>query len=128
MMDPLLLFIAFFIFRSLFLDPQTPFFRPKIFSDVQSALHLFGELGCTFSPLLMTNFRSATPPTIAILKSLPPISLEEGTWKKRWGVYIIILEKDGHRPAVYVGSGTQDKEGMHARIRDAYIARRFPFC
>ena len=61
---------------------------------------LVSAVSLTFADGLFETLRSANPPTIAWLKSLPT-ELE-----KRCAVYRLVLEKAGSRPRVYIGSST----------------------
>jgi len=61
---------------------------------------LVSAVSLTFADGLFETLRSANPPTIAWLKSLPT-ELE-----KRCAVYLLVLEKAGSRPRVYIGSST----------------------
>lgn len=63
-----------------------------------------------FAPGLLDALQSKAPPTISFFKSLP-IHFE-----KRWGVYILVLEKPGHRPKVYTGIGTEKRSGVCTRV------------
>jgi hypothetical protein len=64
----------------------------------------------TFAPGLLDVLQSKAPPTISYFKSLP-LHLD-----KRWGVYIIVLERPGTRPKVYTGSDTHHKNGIATRM------------
>jgi len=68
-----------------------------------------------FSPLgfalgLLSTFRSDTAPTISYFKTLP-MYLDN-----RWAVYLLVLEKDGHRPRIYIGSATNSQGGIKYRM------------
>lgn len=67
----------------------------------------------TFAPGLLDALQSTVPPTIAFFKSLP--ADEAGIYL--FGVYLIVLERVGHRPKIYIGSGTDYKLGMRPRMR-----------
>ena len=58
-MDFILLFFALFLFRSVFTDPATPFYRLRIFSELPNVVALFEELGCVFSSPLYKILCSA---------------------------------------------------------------------
>lgn len=64
----------------------------------------------TFAPGLFDVFNSAVPPTIAYFKSLPT---DVG---RCWGIYLIVLEKPGYRPKIYIGSSTNSTRGISARF------------
>jgi hypothetical protein len=63
-----------------------------------------------FAPGLLGALTSRTGPTIAYFKTLP-LHLE-----KLWAIYLIVLEKAGHRPRIYIGSGTCSETGVRKRI------------
>jgi hypothetical protein len=65
---------------------------------------------------LMLAIFSATAPTIDFFKTLPIVP------GKLWAVYVLVMEKDGHRPRVYIGSGTSSTDG--AKLRMHTYARR----
>ncbi|KAK4951845.1 carbamoyl-phosphate synthase (glutamine-hydrolyzing) cpa2 [Elasticomyces elasticus] len=64
----------------------------------------------SFAPGLLDVLQSTTPPTIAFFKTLPT------EFAKRWAVYLLVLEKLGCRPKIYVGSGTQVVKGVKGRL------------
>lgn len=64
----------------------------------------------TFAPGLIESLDSATPPTITFFKSLPT------TPNGLWGVYLIVLEKPGCRPQIYIGCGTDSVRGLYNRF------------
>ena len=72
---------------------------------------LVSAVSLTFADGLFETLRSANPPTIAWLKSLPT-ELE-----KKWAVYLLVLEKAGSRPRVYIGSSTCKDRGVRARFK-----------
>jgi hypothetical protein len=63
----------------------------------------------TFAPGLAKILTAATPPTIKMFKRLPK------EYRGLWGVYVVVLEKKGRRPIIYIGSATDKKLGMHVR-------------
>jgi hypothetical protein len=75
-----------------------------IVSGIMSAASL------SFAPGLFEALDSQVAPSIAFFKSLP------NDFRKRWGVYVIVLEKEGCAPKVYIGSGTGWASGVWTRI------------
>ena len=69
-----------------------------------------------FPPDLLGILRSSTPPTILVFLNFP-LRLD-----KLWAVYVLVLEKDGHRPRIYIGSGTESQYGVRTRM-SAYDRR-----
>ena len=60
------------------------------------------------SPLsLLNTIRAPKPPTIEFFKSLPLVP------GKLWVVYVLVLEKPGMQPAIYVGKSTHSKGYSH---------------
>jgi hypothetical protein len=62
-----------------------------------------------FAHGLLDVLKSGTP-TISYFKMLP-LHLD-----KLWAVYLLDLEKAGHRPRIYVGSGTAQDTGVRSRM------------
>ena len=58
------------------------------------------------APGLLDVVQAAIPPSITYFKRLPT------DCKRRWGVYLLVLEKPGCRPKIYVGSGTNAYVGV----------------
>jgi hypothetical protein len=93
--------------------------NPKIvnpvFYLVLASEMVLGELLCgsslVFGVGLFAVIESTASPTIAYFKSLPT------SVKKRWAVYLLVLEKLGCRPKIYIGSGTNAVEGATTRFR-----------
>lgn len=71
---------------------------------------LLSESGLEFAPGLLDVFQSTTPPTILWFKKLPTYI------EKCWGVYLLVLEKGGYRPKIYIGSGTNSEYGLRKRL------------
>lgn len=69
---------------------------------------------------LLDIVQLSTPPTIAYLKTLPAGS------KNQWGVYLLVLEKVGCRPKIYIGSGTGSRDGVLGRLRDYDLEVNLP--
>ena len=63
-----------------------------------------------FASGLLQSFQSSTAPTISYFKTLP-LFLD-----KLWAVYLLVLEKDGERPRIYIGSGTDSTAGVRRRM------------
>jgi hypothetical protein len=64
----------------------------------------------SFAPGLLDVLKATTPPTIAYFKTL----LTEV--KRRWAVYLLVLEKLGSRPKIYIGPGTYGITGATSRF------------
>jgi hypothetical protein len=70
---------------------------------------LLSDALLVFAPGLLDVFKAATPPSVSYFKSLPTYV------KKCWAVYLLVLEKPGRRPKIYVGSGTSPSRGVISR-------------
>lgn len=65
----------------------------------------------SFASGLHSVLRSARPPTIAWFKTTRLRA------EKLWAVYVLVLEKQGCRPKIYIGSGTDKVLGVARRLR-----------
>ncbi|KAJ4374108.1 Dolichyl-phosphate-mannose--protein mannosyltransferase 1 [Neocucurbitaria cava] len=72
---------------------------------------LMNESGVVFAPSLLDAVQSAMHPALSDFKSL---SVLPGKW---WAVYLLVLEKPGSRPKIYIGSGTNRYGGVSERLR-----------
>lgn len=73
--------------------------------------YLIESAALIFAPGLYNVLKAPTPPTIEYFKQLPLVS------GKLWAVYVLTLEKFGHRPKIYIDSGTNQQEGVVTRMR-----------
>lgn len=74
-------------------------------------LSLLAAAGLNVCPGLLEVIQHPTPPSITWFESLPsliPASV--------WGIYALVLRKDGCLPCLYFGSGTNYSQGVRARI------------
>ena len=74
----------------------------------------------TFAPGLFEILQAATPPTIENFKSFLTENL------LCWAIYILILEKPGCTPRLYVGSGTDVNRGVKNRFAEYDTLRNLP--
>lgn len=81
------------------------------FMNYVNALPLF------FAPGLLRILVSLTPPTVADLKALCSRSNQANRTRDIWAMYLVILDKRGHRSRIYVGSGTSNEGGARGRLR-----------
>jgi hypothetical protein len=63
--------------------------------------------------------QSATAPTLSQLKALP------SDFSNRWGVYLLVLEKIGCIPRVYIGSGISTR-GVNNRMQEYTTQNSLP--
>jgi hypothetical protein len=78
-------------------------------------------LSISFAPTLVDTYRSSLLPTIAFFKTLP------SDFEKKWAVYVRVLEKDGHRPKLYIGSATAASGGVSIRLQQYEKPHMRPF-
>lgn len=88
-----------------------------LFTSAAAVRAVWALAAFSFAPGLLSVLRSPVPPTIAWFKTLPSI-----VGQLLWAVYALVLEKEGCRPRVYIGSGTDSKIGV-ARRFTAYDRR-----
>jgi hypothetical protein len=88
--------------------------KHPIFTKVLSSQDVLGQLLSSTSPSfalgLFEVLQASTPPAVSYFKSLPTES------KKRWAIYLLVLEKLGSRPRIYVGSATTARAGARLRL------------
>lgn len=88
--------------------------RHPIFTAVLSPhtrlKELLSSATSNYAPGLFEVLQASTPPPISYLKTLPTES------KKRWAVYLLVLERTGSRPLIYIGSGTEARYGVSNRL------------
>ena len=70
-------------------------------------LKLLKHHNVQFPPNLLEAINASQPPTIDFFKRLPLIH------GKLWAVYVLVLEKEGELPAIYVGKSTHNKGYFH---------------
>ena len=63
----------------------------------------------SFAASLLEVPKSATPPSIEYFRKLPSAYIEA------WGVYLLLSEKEGARPKIYIGMGTESVRGVQNR-------------
>ncbi|CAN9350910.1 unnamed protein product [Alternaria alternata] len=83
----------------------TVLFSSTVIAEICSAASL------SFCPGLLDAMQAAAPPTLSWWKALPV------NQPRRWGVYCLVLEKPGHIPLIYIGSGTDATRGCPARLQ-----------
>lgn len=98
---------------------DTPFTRKNIYFDQvftseDDLSDVAASASLSFAPGLLDILQSPSPPlaTMDFFKGLPTETSE-----LRWGVYAIVMEKAGHRPILYIGSGTNTLGGVRARLK-----------
>lgn len=79
--------------------------------DYNTIYQLCTSAGLIFAPDLFTVLTAATPPTIAWYMQLPRLDAS-----KKWGVYLLVLQKPGCLDLIYVGSATDSTKGISSRF------------
>jgi hypothetical protein len=95
-------------------DRTSGILKNKVFAILMATQGLLEDLiheaDIQFAPTLGEIMKAVKPPSLAQLKALP------ATFRHRWGVYLLTMEKCEHRPKVYIGSGTAFQYGVHSRM------------
>lgn len=105
-------YVLWLLFRCLCLTPTSianPVFALVLSNESVVETFLL-DSSLEFAPGLLECLQSGSPPTVAWFKSLP------GNCGKRWAVYCLLLEKPGEEPKIYIGSGTDKKDGLQIRF------------
>ncbi|KAI8159452.1 Pyruvate carboxylase [Colletotrichum sp. SAR 10_86] len=82
----------------------------KIFAAKEEMAACLQQSAMHFAPGLWDVIRSETPPAVAFFKSLPT------EYIKRWAIYVLVLEKSGSIPKIYIGAGTEKRSGVATRM------------
>jgi transposase-like protein len=90
-----------------------------VFPNMSVITGLMASTSSACCPGLFNMLQSSTPPTLSQLKTLP------SDFSKRWGIYLLVLEKAGCIPRVYIGSGTR-QVGVYYRMRDYETRNSLP--
>lgn len=85
----------------------------RFFTSLEALEGIATTAAPTFAPGLIELFDAPEAPTLARLKAIPTTVID------CWGVYLLILEKEGSPSKVYVGSGTNAEYSIPARF-EAY--------
>jgi hypothetical protein len=81
---------------------------------------LISDGGLMFAPGHLDAVQTSKPPPLSYLKSLPTFS------GKCWAVYLLVLEKSGSRPRIYIGTGTNTAYGVYKRFQNYEKLRKIP--
>ena len=71
---------------------------------------LFSKASIAFTPELGDVLQASIPPSTSFFKSLT------NETHGRWGVYVLVLEKDSHQSKIYIESGTDSQRGLPSRF------------
>jgi hypothetical protein len=81
-----------------------------VFPDASVIAELISSCSLVCCPGLFDILQASTAPTLSQLKSLLT------DYHKRWKIYLILLEMSFCRPRVYIGSGTNTRDGVSNRL------------
>lgn len=84
-----------------------------VFPDEAALNQMASTIALVFAPGLLQVLQSTVPPTIEYLKALPSCDRLD----RVWAVYLLVLEKPGHKSKIYVGSGTNPQMGVWRRMQ-----------
>ncbi|KAK4935417.1 carbamoyl-phosphate synthase (glutamine-hydrolyzing) cpa2 [Elasticomyces elasticus] len=93
-------------------NAKNPLFA-RFFTSEEDLNTIAAATSLMFCPGLWEVIHATTPPTIEWFKGLPTCN---SLWLI-WGVYLLVLEKDGCRPLIYIGSGTSAMCGVIVRFK-----------
>ncbi|KAK2742659.1 H(+)-transporting V1 sector ATPase subunit A [Onygenales sp. PD_40] len=94
---------------------NAPVYQTTLAPDNDTFYDLYDQLPLMFLSNLLPTFTAPNPPAVGFFKSLP--RLEELPKKQLWGIYCILMEKDGAPPKLYIGSGTDSTGGLPYRFK-----------
>jgi len=80
-----------------------PYIPGELFEIASSA-------SISFCPGLKEALESPTPPDVDFFKSLVT------DFVGRWGIYALVLKKQGAKTLIYIGSATNDLTGVRGRF------------
>jgi hypothetical protein len=107
-------YIVWLIWSCLTLTPtklKNPAFAMAL-STLDVLEQLLSDSLLIFAPVLLDVVQASTPPSMSYFKNLPT------DVRTFWAVYLLVLEKPGCRPKIYVGSGTNRVGGAAKRFQD----------
>lgn len=83
----------------------------QVFFDYSVLVDIYnGVISLSFCDGFLDTVKAAKPPGLAFFKRLPMVN------GKKWGIYVLMLEKDGYLPFIYIGSGTDATNGVRNRF------------
>ncbi|KAK2788660.1 Alpha subunit of the F1 sector of mitochondrial F1F0 ATP synthase [Onygenales sp. PD_10] len=80
-------------------EHTNPMFQSVLGPDKRTFENICEQIPLTFAPNLFEILTASDPPTIDFFKTLP--ELDEIPNEKLWGVYALLMEKDGAPPKLY---------------------------
>lgn len=91
-------------------------------STTEVLTHLLVSAHLTFCHGLKEVLSAPTPPPIRWFQQFDP-----HIPKDSWGIYLMVLEKDSHKPGIYIGSSVAVRQGIQARILEHKRGHKVPF-
>jgi hypothetical protein len=92
----------------------TSYINPRfsfVLDSAASVAALFCLANVTFCPGLLDVLQSVSVPPLSWFESLSP-----EIPKNIWGVYVLVLKKNGYDPLLYIGCGTAEHCGVRSRL------------
>ncbi|KAK4167062.1 hypothetical protein QBC43DRAFT_331803 [Cladorrhinum sp. PSN259] len=80
-----------------------------LFGSASTSAEIYAALPLQYAAGLLDVCLSKEPPSREFFMSLP---LPAG---KLWAIYVVVMEKEGHEPGIYIGSGTDAFKGYEQR-------------
>lgn len=93
-----------------------------VLQSLERISELFEIVGLEFCAGLLPVLHASTPPSIDWFLGLPSTDSTD----KKWGIYIIVLRKPGHRYKLYIGSATAYYRGVRARFEEYDNSKTLP--
>lgn len=82
----------------------------QIFPTAQALETLLLGSAIILAPGLLDALTAESPPPMSFFKNLPT------EVPKNWAIYLLVLEKQGCRSKIYIGSGTEKRDGISRRF------------
>lgn len=82
---------------------------------------LFDAATLSFAPGLLDLIGNADPPSLDWFLSLP-----SDIPANSWGVYVLVLHRNGKSPRIYIGSGTAFSNGIRGRVGEHLRGKNSP--
>ena len=82
----------------------------QILSSQSVLLEICSAANLVFCPGLFNVIQNAYAPAVNFFESLPSDTA------RRWGVYVLVFQKPNAIPLIYIGSGTNSRDGVSARL------------
>lgn len=84
----------------------------QLYPDEETYRTAAAQVSIRYTPYLWDILQDSRPPTIEQFKQFREFRRTD----RIWGIYLLILEKDGRQPKIYIGSGTESLRGLQRRM------------